>query len=207
MPTLTNFNSNSDWQTLSPVSRATPLRSNIIVDVIYADDFITPDVSHIINQYNFTVVGKFTLWKIPVKPWKCSFLMAIKFRRGSNVTRYRLFDNVNCGGAIRENYTMYVNELIEPNFCIELWSADSAKELDDAITFAQNNKLAVPVAADVENYAGTFTLQTSLVRVPTNLRESGSTELSVGSDAGSQLISIDTLLPIDTTIGAWLDNI
>lgn len=76
--------------------------------------------SSVFCQYNYSAERPFTLPYVPERPSSANYALTIKYRTGSNVTRYRLWDHQN----VLPQIPFYKNELIKPNFCLELWSLE-----------------------------------------------------------------------------------
>lgn len=74
--------------------------------------------SSVFKQYNYSATKPFTLPTIPVQPAEANFALTIKYRVGTSVTRYKLWDKFD----VLPQVPVYVNQIIKPNFCFELWS-------------------------------------------------------------------------------------
>jgi hypothetical protein len=77
-----------------------------------------------VRQYTYAASGSFALLGLPLKPAfetpEVSFTPCIKYRVGSTVYRYRLWET-DLDAASGIIAPLYSGELIRANFCIEIW--------------------------------------------------------------------------------------
>jgi len=90
-------------------------------------------VSQVIVQYNYSANRNFYIAILPIKPDGCNYVPCIKFRVGTTVYRYKLWDDPD---LVLENVELYNNQKIGKNFCIEIWN------LKDKIEVSQNVSIA-----------------------------------------------------------------
>lgn len=108
----------SKLQTLG-VSRASSfVHSQIAVPEFSESGIVWRNYSQLLRQYNFTVEKPFTIrGSLPLLA--TDFLACIRFRVGNKITRYKLWTGV---GEVLPSAFLYVNQTIQPNFSIEIWS-------------------------------------------------------------------------------------
>lgn len=75
--------------------------------------------SEIVQQYNFSADRNFRLVTLPAKPVGVNYGLCIKFRIGTVVYRYKLWNDANFVTLTAGPYT---NQLIGKNFVLEIWS-------------------------------------------------------------------------------------
>jgi hypothetical protein len=76
--------------------------------------------SECVAQFNFSASNKFTLITLPTKPTDVNFGLCIRYRIGEIIYRFKLWDDD--AFKLTEDVPLYTNEIIRPNFVIEVWS-------------------------------------------------------------------------------------
>jgi len=87
--------------------------------------------SEIVKQYNYSAAKSFTLREVPTQPSGSNFSLCIKYRVGTTVTRYKIWDD----GAILPQVEQYTNQTIKPNFCLEVWSWEDETTVINPVEF------------------------------------------------------------------------
>lgn len=107
-----------------PVTKVGPRLSTISIPAFSGLSVAWRGASEVIRQFNYSATGSFALLGRPLKPAfetpEVAFTPCIKFRIGSTVHRYRLWEHEN--DAISGlTVPVYNGELIRRHFCIEIW--------------------------------------------------------------------------------------
>lgn len=143
-------------------SRANPLKWN--------------GASQRITQWNYASTNNFVLVEMPEAPEDPDFCLCIAYRRGDNVYRYKLWENV---GEVL-NVPLYTGQVIKKNFSLEVWSTESTNEVN----------LTTPIL-----------LSSSIRAVMTDTE--GLYEVVEGVEASNQLYSSPTITLSTTNLVSW----
>jgi len=81
-----------------------------------------------VTQFNFSSTDVFTLRRLPTVPSGVNFLLCLKWRNGSVVTRYKLWENV---GEVL-NVPLYGGQIIPKNFVLEVWNLENGTVVSNA---------------------------------------------------------------------------
>ena len=86
----------------------------------------------VVAQYNYSADRNFRLTRRPAKPTDVNYGLCIRFRVGTTVYRYRLWEfDLN-----PDENPLYTNQLIGKNFVLEIWTlqGQTTSSQDEAIT-------------------------------------------------------------------------
>src|SRR5688572_18229142 len=110
---------NPPWLQFRPFHAVNKLRTYVQLPVFeVATEWL--GYSELVQQYNFSASKSFYLKNRPAKPLGVNYLLCIKYRIGETVYRYKLWSNV--GEVTLNEVPLYTNQLILPNFVLEVWS-------------------------------------------------------------------------------------
>lgn len=124
-----------DWITKRPVTPVVPRRSYITLPAFDSVDTVWRSGAEIARQFNYTASNNFTLLRRPLRPdftsASTSFSLAIRYRRGSTVHRWKLWESEwdAKSGII---WPLYRGEKIYRNFCLEAWTTYPADLVEGA---------------------------------------------------------------------------
>ena len=105
----------------------------------------------VVAQYNYSADRNFRLTRRPAKPTDVNYGLCIRFRVGTTVYRYRLWDfDLNA----TEN-PLYTNQLIGKNFVLEIWTlqGQDTSSQDEAITLFTSLRAMPTDYRDTSAYA------------------------------------------------------
>ncbi len=128
MGTTNNF-----WQTSRPAVAIDKQRAYITLPA-FSSTFEWRGVPTIVLEYQYAATNNFTVTGVlPAKPTDANFTLCIKYRIGSTVYRYKLW---NTEGQL-SNTPLYAGEVIKKNFTLEVWSSgdDSPVVLSSSTNF------------------------------------------------------------------------
>jgi len=149
--------SNPPWLQFRPFTPITKLRTYVQLPAFdVAVDWL--GYSELVYQYNFSASQSFYLKNRPAKPLGVNYLLCIKYRVGETVYRYKLWGDV--GEVEMDEVPLYTNQLILPNFVLEIWSTE---DQTDAVQETAIN------------------LITSVVEMPTTISDLDDVALAVGA--------------------------
>jgi len=165
--------SNPPWLQFRPFTPITKLRTYVQLPAFdVAVSWL--GYSELVYQYNFSASQSFYLKNRPAKPLGVNYLLCIKYRIDETVYRYRLWSNVGEVGL--DEVPLYTNQLILPNFVLEIWSTEDQTDAVQATainlitsvvemptTISDLDDVALAVGASFEDYE-----QTAEVTTPTS---------------------------------------
>lgn len=127
---MSNSNMNiTDWQSIKPIGITRKPQGYIEVPTFEYNDITWLGASAIVVQFNYSADRNFCITSLPAKPTSTNFIMCIKYRIGSDVYRYKLWDNAD--GVL--DVPMYNNEIIRKNFCIEIWNVATSTTVSNTV--------------------------------------------------------------------------
>jgi hypothetical protein len=119
------YGSTLDWHRHRPVKPVGPRLSTITLPAFDTVEIPWREAGEIAKQFNYTAAGNFALLQGIQKPAfetdDVAFSLAIRYRRGDTVTRYKLWSHDN-DGISGITWPLYNGELIRKNFCLEIWT-------------------------------------------------------------------------------------
>jgi hypothetical protein len=154
-----------DWHSHRPVTKVGPRLSYLTLPAFSGISVEWRGAGEIVRQYTYAASGSFALLGLPLKPAfespEVSFTPCIKYRVGSTVYRYRLWetDLDAISGIIAP---VYNGELIRANFCIEIWGLLPQsyilgnEEHLDGQTYYLNDIDPTGKIIDIDSGAGSF---------------------------------------------------
>ena len=119
----------TDWQSLKPVIASRKPQGYITLPVFTYTDVPRLGTSDLVVQFNFSAPKNFCISTLPTRPLNTNYILCIKYRVGSVVYRYKLWDHDD--GNVQ--YPAYSNQLIRANFCLEIWSVSSSTEVSNSV--------------------------------------------------------------------------
>jgi hypothetical protein len=126
------YGSTLDHHSHRPVTKVGPRLSTITLPAFDAVSVDWLGSGEIVRQYCYTVASNFALLSRSFKPQFASaseaFSLAIKYRRGSEVTRYKLWET-DWDGESGISWPLYNGEGIYKNFVLEIWSLRPTDQL------------------------------------------------------------------------------
>lgn len=111
-----------DWQTISPAREVSKIFGYVELPTFTVAGLVWKGASEIVRQYNFTASKNFTIRHLPDAPDAADYCLAIRYRIGSTVYRFKLWQGV--GEVLNER--LYANDIIRGNFVLEVWSTAAA---------------------------------------------------------------------------------
>jgi hypothetical protein len=119
------YGATQDWHSHRPVTPVGPRLSTITLPAFDTVTINWRGAAEIARQYQYTATGRFALLQGIQKPAfateDVAFSLAIKYRVGETVYRYKLWEHDN--DAISGiTWNLYNGEIIKPNFCLEIWT-------------------------------------------------------------------------------------
>lgn len=134
-----------DWTNIAKAVRIDRVKSVLTIPSFSLTGIVWKGASEIVQQFNYSAASKFYLTSELVIPDNANFGLAIRYRVGEEVTRYKLFDIA--GFELQAD--LYDGQVILPNFVIEVYN------------------LADETTADLD---ADVTVDSSIRTVPTNVR-------------------------------------
>lgn len=119
-----------DWQTITPIRDIGKVFGYVELPAFDVADLEWKGASEIVRRYDFTASKNFTIRERPQVPIDCNYCLVVSFRIGDNTYRYKLWEGV----GERLNERLYRNDVIRPNFSLEIWSVLDATEATNADT-------------------------------------------------------------------------
>jgi len=148
----------TDWLSYTPVTKRGLLGSYVTLPVTAKTGLSWGGASEIKAQYNYSASTSFRLLSLPAKPTGVNYGLCIRYRVGTTVTRYKLWED----DAFILQAPLYTNEIIKPNFVLEMWSHNGETTLDQAAA---------------------LNIITSVRSVPTTIGDFTDVALAVGAEA------------------------
>jgi hypothetical protein len=174
-----------DWITYRLVNPITTVSGYFLIPAFDYDGLNWLGRSDMPVQFNYTASKRFALIGLPEKPVDANYVPTIKFRIGTRVFRYKLWDDP----GLELEAAPYQSQIISENFVIEIWSLDGLTEV------SQEDPLAV--VTSIQRVVSDFSV------IPANYVECVGTEVSAASIA----VALPATFPMDFGAGgAWLDN-
>lgn len=112
----------TNWVTFTPATPLGKKRAYIDLPAFNVTGLSWKGASEIVLQYNFSASQSFVLLNRPTKPSGVNYGLCIRYRVGSLVYRYKLWDDA----GFQLQAELYTNQVIKKNFVLEVWSYDSA---------------------------------------------------------------------------------
>lgn len=112
-----------DWLLRTPVKTVQRRQTYIELPAFSYDDLEWKGASEVIAQFNFSASNKFTLVNLPDKPTGVNYGLCIKYRIGTDVYRFKLWDDD--AFKLTGDVPLYTNEIIRANFVLEVWSYEN----------------------------------------------------------------------------------
>ena len=140
------------FKELRPATQLRSLPSVIVLPAFSFTGLVWKGASQLLAQYNFALSANITLPALP-SSFGRNFCLCVRHRVGTVAYRYKLWSNV---GEVLYMPTQYVNEIIRPNFTLEIWSTpDSTASLSNSLAL-YTSLLNLPVNnANASVIAGT----------------------------------------------------
>lgn len=153
-----SVNTITDWTTFTPATRVGWNGSYISIPAFAYSSLDFNAVSQIVTQYGYSASANFYLVARPTKPVGADYMLVIKYRVGTTVYRYRLWDDVNFTGVAE----LYNGNIIKVNFVLEVWSLAGSSTVTGAA----------------------MSISTTIRSLPTDFRTGiGTTSLGVGAES------------------------
>jgi hypothetical protein len=182
---VTSSNMVLNWTEYRPVHPVDVVAGFFLIPAFSYTGIEWIGASSIQTQFNYSASKRFSLNSIPEKPNVVNYGLAIRYRIGIKVFRFKLWDDV---GFIL-TAPLYNAEVIGKNFVIEVWSLDSVT--------AVTNLDPITVQTSIRQVVTNFSM------VPTDFED------SVGAEVPASSISAPLPSPLPMVFGAgnaWLDN-
>jgi hypothetical protein len=116
-----------DWETVRPATAIGKTFGYFDIPA-FSFDSAWLGASVIVAQYNLSLSRNFVLRNRPAKPANSNCLLTIRYRVGSTVYRYKLWNDDNC--TLQAD--LYEGQVIKKNCVIEIWSLSTSTNMSQA---------------------------------------------------------------------------
>ncbi len=146
-----------NWYDYVPVNPIDTVAGFFKIPTFSYSGLVWRGASDMPTQFNFTASRNFTLRANPTKPTSPDFVPVIRWRSGTKVYRWRLWDDDN----LHLEAPLYTNQTIRKNFVIEIWSlfgqttVTNADPITVTTTIRQTVTDFSKIPADYEDAIGT----------------------------------------------------
>lgn len=115
----------SHWDSFNPVIPVVAKSAYFTLPAFLISSLTWAGASYIAIQFDYTTSANCSL-VIPAKPNGVNFILCIRWRKGTTVYRYKLWDHLN--GVL--SVPMYNGELVGKNFVLEVWTVSSSTTVE-----------------------------------------------------------------------------
>ncbi len=182
----------SRWDSVAPSVPLSPQQGYITLPIFEIDNLLWAGASYVSIQFDYTVASNISLIPVPVKPGGLNFILCVKWRVGTTVYRYKLWDHND--GLLY--VPLYTGQRVGKNFVLEVWTISSSETV--SLSSPVNFYTSLLHAQACHNRLACCPSSPSLIE--------GDTDSLCSGDNLFTPFPLPLPLPINSCV-YWLDNI